>query len=157
MLVRRFEEKDAEAVSELIAVTMRTTNRRDYTAEYLEDCIRRMQPEDMRQRAENSHFYVIEDARRVIACGAIAPWYGREDVSILLSVIVHPEYQGRGIGRRIMETLEADEFFLRAERTEIPASITGIPFYRHLGYDYKDGSAELDEEQLVRLEKRCIL
>ena len=66
---------------------------------------------------------------------------------------MHPEYQGRGIGRRIVETLEKDEYALRAKRIEIPASITGAPFYLKLGYRYKDGITEPDEEQLLRLEK----
>ena len=52
-----------------------------------------------------------------------------------------------------METLENDEFFLRAKRIEIPASITGCQFYRKFGYDYKNGKAELDAERLYRLEK----
>jgi len=45
---------------------------------------------------------------------------------------VHPEHQGKGIGKAIMETLERDEFALRSERIEIPASITGLPFYHCL-------------------------
>ena len=52
-----------------------------------------------------------------------------------------------------METLEKDEYFLRAKRIEIPSSITGCQFYRKFGYDYKNGIAELDEENLYRLEK----
>ena len=64
-----------------------------------------------------------------------------------------PEWQGKGIGRRIIETLEQDEFFLRAKRTEIPASITAVDFYRRMGYDYKNGIAEVDDEGMYRLEK----
>jgi len=52
-----------------------------------------------------------------------------------------------------METLEKDEYFLRAKRIEIPSSITGCQFYRHFGYDYKDGIAEVDDEHVYRLEK----
>ena len=53
----------------------------------------------------------------------------------------------------IVGALEQDEFALRARRIEIPASITGLPFYRKMGYSFKDGKAEIDEEQLYRLEK----
>jgi hypothetical protein len=52
-----------------------------------------------------------------------------------------------------METLEKDEYFLRAKRIEIPSSITGCQFYRKFGYDYKNGIAELNDERLYRLEK----
>ena len=70
-----------------------------------------------------------------------------------MTIFVLPEYQGKGIGTQIIHTLENDEFFLRAKRIEIPASITAVEFYRKMGYDYKNGLAELDDEQLYRLEK----
>lgn len=56
-------------------------------------------------------------------------------------------------GSYIIDTLESDELFLRAERIEIPASITATEFYRKKGYDYKDGIKKLDNEQHYRLEK----
>lgn len=52
-----------------------------------------------------------------------------------------------------METLEQDDYFFRAKRIEIPASITAVEFYKKLGYDYKNGVNEIDDEQLYRLEK----
>ena len=64
-----------------------------------------------------------------------------------------PEYQGKGIGRKIIEALESDDLFLRAKRIEIPASITACPFYRKMGYTYKNGIDVVDEELLFRLEK----
>ena len=64
-----------------------------------------------------------------------------------------PEYQGMGIGKQIIQTLEQDEYFLRAKRVEIPASITACEFYRKMGYDYKNGIAKIDDEKLYRLEK----
>jgi len=39
-----------------------------------------------------------------------------------------------------------DEYFLRARRVEIPASITGCEFYKKMGYNYKDYRKKLDDE-----------
>ena len=97
--------------------------------------------------------YVLEDEGKIIGCGAIGPYWGREDESSLFTIFVLPEYQGKGIGRKIVETLEQDEYFLRAKRIEIPASITGVPFYLKMGYHYKNGISEPDEEHLIRMEK----
>ncbi len=153
MIVRQFEEKDAKAVSALIAATLKTTNKKDYSDEYLEDVIRRLQPEDIVARAGGQHFYVAEENRRIVGCGSIGSYWGKEDESSLFTVFVLPECQGKGVGRKIVETLEQDEYALRAKRIEIPASITGLPFYQKLGYTFKEGRAQVDDEGLYRLEK----
>ena len=154
MEIRRFEEKDAQEVSALIAHTLRTTNIRDYSAEFIENEVNTLTPEYIAWRASWTHFYVVCDGKQIVGCGAIGPYWGSETESSLFTIFVLPEYQGRGIGRRIIKTLEQDEFFLRAKRVEIPASITACGFYRKLGYDYKDGVSLPDDELLYRLEKR---
>ncbi len=95
------------------------------------------------------------DGTAIVGCGAIGPYWGKEDESSFFNIFVLPEYQGRGVGRKIIETLETDEYALRAKRIEIPASITACGFYRKLGYNFKDGVDTLDEEHLYRLEKFC--
>lgn len=153
MQIRRFQEIDANEVSDLIAKTLRVTNSKDYSSEYIENDIKILTPEYLIQRSRWTHFYVVCDGNVIIGCGAIGPYWGRQDESSLFTIFVLPEYQGKGIGRRIIETLEDDEFFLRAKRVEIPASITACEFYRKMGYDYKNGINAVDEERLFRLEK----
>ncbi len=109
--------------------------------------------EEARKCVENAYMVlcVREDDR---AIGVVRLSWDGGYVAFLSDVIVLPEYQGKGIGRAIIDTLEKDEFFLRAKRIEIPASITGVPFYLKMGYNYKNGITEPDEEHLIRLEKR---
>ena len=144
---------DADEVSDLIAKTLRATNSKDYSSEYIENEIKTLTPEYLIRRSQWTHFYVVCDEDVIIGCGAIGPYWGRQDESSLFTIFVLPEYQRKGIGRRIMETLENDEFFLRAKRVEIPASITACGFYRKMGYDFKNGIGAVDEEQLFKLEK----
>ena len=151
--IRRFMEKDAETVAELLATTLRTTNIKDYSSEYIENVIKTHQPQNILERASWTHFYVACNDEKIVGCGAIGPYWGKTDESSLFTIFVLPEYQGVGIGRKIIQTLEQDEYFLRAKRIEIPASITAVPFYRKMGYDYKNGISEPDFEGLVRLEK----
>jgi GNAT superfamily N-acetyltransferase len=153
MTIRKFTPEDAQAVSDLIAVTMRTTNIRDYPAELLEQGIAYLTPETLVERSGWMHSYVVCDGENIIGCGSIGPYWGREDESSLFTIFVLPSRQGQGVGRRIVETLESDAYALRARRIEVPASITGLPFYQKLGYSFKDGCDRLDEERLYRLEK----
>lgn len=152
---RRFETADAQAVSALIITTLRTSNIKDYGPEHIENECKLFTPEKVLERAGWTHFYVFCEGAKIVGCGAIGPYWGKEDESSLFNIFVLPEYQGKGVGRKIIETLEADEYALRAKRIEIPASITGRDFYRKLGYDYKDGNDTIDAEQLYRLEKFC--
>ena len=153
MNIRRFKEQDAQEVSALIAKTLRTTNIKDYSPEFIENEVKILTPEYIAWRAGWTHFYVACEGETIIGCGAIGPYWGSETESSLFTIFVLPEHQGRGIGRRIIEMLEQDEFALRAKRIEIPASITACEFYRKLGYAYKNGVNQTDDEGLYRLEK----
>ena len=92
--------------------------------------------------------------RAVVGCGAISGYDGSETESYIMTLFVLPCYQGRGVGRELLETLEADEIFLRAERVELSSSITAHGFYKKLGYAYMHGSGEPDEGGSVHMEKR---
>ena len=153
MLIRRYEQADAKAVSDLIRTTVAISNSKDYPPEVVDELIEMETPEHVAERASWTHFYVAEDEGTVIGCGAIGPFWGKEDESSLYTIFVLPEYQGKGVGRKMIETLEGDEFFLRAKRIEIPASVTGAPFYEKMGYGYKNGIKEPDEEHIIRMEK----
>ena len=152
-IVRRFEIKDAEEVSALVRKTLQVTNIKDYSKESINELVKIHTSEHILERASWTHFYVVCDENIIIGCCAIGPYWGKEDESSLFTIFVLPEYQGKGVGRQIIETLEQDEYFLRAKRVEIPASITACEFYKKMGYTYKNGIDVVDEEQLYRLEK----
>ncbi len=151
--IRRFRAEDAGEVSALIARTLRTVNIKDYSEEYVEANVLSHSADVLIERAEHGHMYVVYHDSRIVGCGAIAGYWGSITESILLTIFVLPEYQGKKIGTLIIRTLEQDNFFLRAERVEVPASITAVGFYRKMGYHFKNGIAETDHEQVYRLEK----
>ncbi len=152
--IRLFEEKDAEAVSKVIAKTADVCNAKDYPEQYITDMKNAFEPADVIRRASWTHFYVAETADGIVGCAAIGPFWDSLTESCLFTVFVLPECQGGGVGRKLIETLEADEYGLRAVRIEVPASITAHEFYHKMGYQYKGGEKHLDEKELVyRMEK----
>jgi len=151
--IRRFENNDASTVSKLICRNFLEVNIKDYSKDEMESLSEIYDSDKVLTVAGYVHMYVVCINNKIVGCGSISSFWGKMDESIFLSIFVLPELQGNGIGRKIIETLENDEFFLRAKRIEIPASITAIGFYKKMGYDYKDGIEKLDDEGHYRLEK----
>lgn len=152
--IRPYAVGDETEMAALVSHTMRVSNGGDYAAETLEEMIREHTPEFFSKQAAEAHFYLACDGERIVGCGGITGYWGSRTESCLLSIFVLPEYQGRGIGRSIVRTLERDEYFARAWRTEVGSSITAVDFYRRLGYAYKNGVTTPDADHVIRLEKR---
>ncbi|MBR5277775.1 MAG: GNAT family N-acetyltransferase [Clostridia bacterium] len=154
IIIHKFEEKDAEAVQKLIVRNFLEINSKDYGIELMNELVGGYNIEKIKRIASYAHMYVFELNNNIVGVGAISSYWGSETESILLTIFVLPELHGNGIGKLIMQTLEQDEFYIRANRIEIPSSITAVEFYRKFGYDYKNGIKELDKENHYLLEKR---
>ena len=151
--IRRFRREDAEELAAVIAATLRETNGRDYSPEYIEKDVQALSADKLVDRAAWQHLYVACAQGRIIGCGAIGPYWGREEESSLFTLFVLPAWQGKGVGRQIVQRLETDEYFLRARRIEVPAFVTAVGFYQKRGYAPKTGVPAPDEEGLCRMEK----
>ncbi|MBU3113055.1 GNAT family N-acetyltransferase [Clostridium lacusfryxellense] len=155
--IRRFNNDDAVTVSNLICRNFFEVNIKDYSKVEMESLAEIYSPGKVNMVAGYAHMYVVCIDKKIVGCGSISSFWGSKDESILLTIFVLPELQGKGIGRAIIGKLEQDEYFLRAKRIEIPSSITARKFYRKMAYDYKDGIEKLDDEGHYRLEKFRIL
>lgn len=153
LCIRRFDSNDASTVSSIICRNFLEVNINDYPQnkmEYLSEVYNCKKVLDI---SNSAHMYVACIDNNVVGCGSISSFWGKKDESILLTIFVLPELHSKGIGKKLIETLEKDEYFLRAKRIEIPASITACEFYKRMGYNYKNGIKELDNEGHYRLEK----
>ena len=138
MEIRRIEEKDIQEVSDLIKKTTIICLAPYYPQKEVDGVIKSLDYEGVKKRSSWTHFYVIEENNNIIACGAIGEYWGSLTESSLFTIFVDPDLQKQGYGRKIIETLEKDELFTRAKRIEIPASIVALPFYRKMGYEFKN-------------------
>ena len=152
-MIRKFTREDAQEVSEFVALTLRTSNIKDYPAERIEADILIFNAQYLVNRMSWTNGYVYCEDEKIVGCGFIGSYWDKKDEACLFTFFVHPDFQGKGIGRQLINAVENDEYFLRSKRIEIPASITACQFYRKLGYDYKNGVTEPDDEGLIRLEK----
>ena len=120
------QARDAEETARVIAETLRVSNGKDYPRRFIEENIASHSARELLKAADERHIYVVCDGERIIGTGGIAGFWGSLTESILLTIFVLPGYQGKGAGRMIIETLEKDEYFLRARRVEIPSSVTAV-------------------------------
>lgn len=153
VIVKKYQEENAEEIVNLIIRNLKEVNVKDYGEKSIAEQVAIYDVNWVKSRAGYAHEYVFWNENKMVGIGGISSFWGNPTESILLNIFVLPEFHGQGIGSYIIDTLEKDELFLRAERIEIPSSITAVEFYRKKGYDYKNGIRELDEEQQYRLEK----
>lgn len=153
--IRRFAPEDVTDVRTIIPRCLREVNAKDYPADKIAEVCGHFSVETLLKQAETAHMYVAVSASgRILGTGTIAPFGGSETESVLLTIYVLPELIGHGIGSEIVRALERDEFFLRANRIEIPAAITALGFYQKMGYSFEDGRGIQGDDGLVRMEKR---
>ena len=127
VVVRAFEPADANAVSALIATTMRRSNARDYPLDRLEALIAYFTPEKLVQLARERECLVALTGDRIIGTAA-------REGGELLTFFVHPDHQGRGVGARLLAPLEASARAAGLRLLRVEASVTGTPFYERCGY-----------------------
>ena len=89
-------------------------------------------PEDLKTVFTNSRYkcFVYDDQKLVGVGRALADGV---DVSYLADVAIHPDYQGHGIGKAIVNKLL--EFSKDHKKIILYASIGKEPFYAKLGFD----------------------
>ena len=153
IVIRRLRYDDAPIVSKIVCRNFLEVNVKDYPQDEMEHLAQLYNAQKILEMNNWAHSYVACIDDTVVGCGSIASFWGKEDESILLTIFVLPELHGARIGTCIINALEKDEYFLRAKRIEIPSSITARDFYMKLGYRYKNGIKELDDEGHYKLEK----
>lgn len=151
--VRRYQDGDEFAICEVVRKDVLAENIKDYSKEAIAHLIESHDEELIKRRASKFHVYVLTDTDKIIGVGMIGPYWDSLTESSFFTIFIDPSYKGQGLGRKIIETLENDEYYQRADRVEIPASITAVEFYRHFGYGFKKLGHIVDNEGIYRMEK----
>lgn len=140
MEIRLVEEKDIPNLQKMIVKVMAASLKGFYPDSWINYSISRQTIARLMEKAKTLHFYILLEGDEIYACGAIGgDYYGNTNEACLFSIYVDPSQQGKGYGRKIMQTLENDEYFRRAKRIECPSSLNAVPFYLKMGYKHKNG------------------
>lgn len=149
-VIRRFRPGEEGALSALIRRTLREVNVDSPRGE-VDYLIAHYTPGTVAALAARGHTYVLEAAGQAAGCGTVLPDGAAAEIAALY---LCPEAMGRGYGRRLLETLEADPIAVRAGRLWLSASHMALGFYRHLGWaPVGRGPAPPGEDPLLYMEK----
>ena len=152
LTIRRFQMGDEDALSVLIRRTLREVNYTSPKSE-LDYLIPHYSPETMVELSRTGHTYVLEEDGQIVGSGTVLP-DGASEAEIVAAFLV-PESIGKGYGRKLFETLEADELAVKAERVWLTSSDMALGFYVHMGWVNPNGyRVRAGEENLLYMEKR---
>ncbi|MCL2228971.1 MAG: GNAT family N-acetyltransferase [Firmicutes bacterium] len=152
MTIRLIKKDEISQVQKLAIATCASAWKDYYPQRSIDYVIKNdLTLEKLDSKISESSFYVVLNDKEIIGCGGIKPMNKTE--SAIFAIFVSPLHQGKGLGKVIMETLENDKFGKRANRIELPSSLPGIPFYKKLGYEHKNGKLNYGDGQFI-MEKR---
>ena len=152
LTIRRFQTGDENALSALIRRTLREVNYTSPKSE-LDYLIPHYSPKTMAELSRTGHTYVLEEDGQIVGSGTVLP-DGETEAEIVAAFLI-PESIGRGYGRKLFETLEADELAVKAERVWLTSSDMALGFYEHMGWVNPNGyRVRAGEENLLYMEKR---
>ena len=151
--IRRFKLGDEKEIVSLIRSARRKTNIRDYSKELIEELCQEINEDIMIERGIKYHTYVVLNDNKIVGVGSVSLYLDFKDEVQFHNIYVLPEYQGKGIGKLIIKTLEKDEYCKNAKKIHIYSSISAMEFYRKRGYNFTTDGYIVDSDGEYKLEK----
>jgi GNAT superfamily N-acetyltransferase len=129
-VIRRATEEDAEAIGDVHRRSIRELCAALYPPEVIEAWARPREPGHYSRRIRDKDFFVAEDeGARLVGFGVLS-----RETREVEAVYVHPEVKRRGVGLKLLRTLEELARALGIETLRLNASLNGVPFYERAGY-----------------------
>jgi N-acetylglutamate synthase-like GNAT family acetyltransferase len=124
--IRRATAEDAEAVHEIVLRALRETNAPDYPASVIDRLVLTL-PEAVASKLEEWRAYVAVVDGRIVGTGSL-------NDKTVRAVFVHPDYQDRGIGTKLMDAVENAANAQSLNTLSVQSSITAQSFYAKRGF-----------------------
>ena len=120
--IRRATAADAEVVYEIVLRALRETNARDYPASVIDRLVLTL-PKGVASKLEEWHAYVAVIDGRIVGTGSL-------NGKTIRAVFVHPDYQGHGVGTKLMDAVENAANVQSVSTLSVQSSITAATVLR---------------------------
>ena len=146
LIIRRFEEKDAEQASDLIIRALIEVNSKDYSEAVIKNLCESFSSQNLIEMSKKHDILVAIEDNQVV--GTV-----RLKENAIYTVFVDPNYHHQGIGTELMQAIENLVKKRQFKEVKLGASITAIEFYKKLGY-LNTGETYDDEYGLTYIMKK---
>ena len=126
--IRRATPDDAEAITPVHVASIRTLCANDYTQEQIDAWAGWKSPEQYRAAMAAGETFLVAEADGGVIGFAVL--FGNE----VKAAYVHPDHVGRGVGRRLLEAVEAEARSRGVAELRLTSTLTSVPFYETCGY-----------------------
>lgn len=146
--IRRATKEDCESIMRVHVDAVTSIQTPLYTAEEIQSWAVPKQPESYEESISDKEFFVVEEGKVLVAFGVLNP-----NASEVEAVYVAPSAGRRGIGLKVLQTLEERARALGLDELRLNASLNAVPFYKSAGYL---GHEESTYRLSTGLEIRCV-
>lgn len=140
--VREATDDDALAVSGVILKALRQINAKDYSPEIIERVEASFSPSAVLNLLKQRKVFVALHDQQIVGTASL-------DGNAVRTMFVAPDVQRRGIGRRLMEAVEAAARISRVKVLVVPSSVTAEQFYARLGFQTVRDSFHGEERTVI--------
>jgi GNAT superfamily N-acetyltransferase len=140
IVIRLAAAADAEAVHNIVLQALRETNARDYPPSVIDRLV--TLPDKVASHLTIWCAFVALVDGQVVGTGSL----NGQTVS---AVYVHPDYQGRGIGTKLMDAVENAATAQSQGALSVQSSVTAKPFYTRRGFRVVQEGAFGEEPTIV--------
>lgn len=152
-----YKDKYAKDLSKIILSNMYKINIKDHGKEVIDKISKHFTEDEIKMHfPKRARCLVALENNKVAGTASIDKYKGDETGTkyILLTVFVKIENHNQGIGRRLIENIEAIAHNIGCKELVVFASVYACEFYRKYGFDYLDGKKVQNEEKEYILVKR---
>ncbi|NER65297.1 GNAT family N-acetyltransferase [Pseudomonas sp. MAFF212427] len=140
--VREARADDAPAISRVIIAALRHTNSQDYSAAVIARVEASFSPQAVAGLLARRQVLVAQVGAEVVGTASL-------EGEVVRTVFVAPRRHGLGIGRALMQRVEALALAAGVQTLRVPSSLTAQGFYAHLGYAVLCEVVEGEERTVV--------
>jgi putative acetyltransferase len=135
MDIRKATVDDALSIMQLHERSVLELCRDDYTPEQLKDWLSISTLERYQIRLERHRAYLAEQDGKMIG---YVRWH--PETNELCSIFVDPDFVRQGVATKLMEVAEKDAKDRGVEELWLDSSLTAVPFYEAIGWNYVEQS-----------------